>query len=117
MVLYNAVIDNNQIKKGKVCKREEFNSVNKQLEFEGEFRNSKPVKGVIMFGNGSRYEGEVNESFMMHGKGVFYYEGNQMVYEGMLEKGRKHEEGILKIENEVAHKVKYDKDKLVEQLD
>ena len=117
MILYNAVIENNQIKKGKVCKREEFNSVNKQLEFEGEFRNSKPVKGVIMFGNGSRYEGEVNESFMMHGKGVFYYEGNQMVYEGMFEKGRKHGEGILKIENEVAHKVKYDKDKLVEQLD
>ena len=117
MVLYNAVIDNNQIKKGKVCKREEFNSVNKQLEFEGEFRNSKPVKGVIMFGNGSKYEGEVNESFMMHGKGVFYYEGNKMVYEGMFEKGRKHGEGLLKIENEIAHKVKYDKDKLVEQLD
>ena len=117
MVLYNAVIENNQIKKGKVCKSEEFSSVKKQLEFEGEFRNSKPVKGVVMFGNGSRYEGDVNESFMMHGKGVFYYEGNKMVYEGMFDKGRKHGEGILRIENEVAHKVKYDKDKLVEQLD
>ena len=116
MILYNAVIDNNQIKKGKVCKREEFNSI-KTLEFEGEFRNSKPVKGVITFKNGSKYEGDVNELFMMHGKGVFYYEGNKMIYEGMFQNGKKHGEGVLKVENEFAHKVKYDKDKLVEQLD
>lgn len=63
--------------------------------FVGDVINGKSTgKGVLRFGNGDRYEGDVNKAFEMDGRGTYSFKDGR-VYQGEVKRDAMNGKGIL----------------------
>ena len=50
--------------------------------YKGEFKEGKPVEGIMQYSTGEEYTGDFGPSFIMHGYGCFKFAEGAGFYQG-----------------------------------
>ena len=77
----------------------------KCVKYEGEFKDDKPVKGIMIYKDGSNYNGDW-EDCKLNGEGTFTYPNGDK-YIGQFKDGKRNGQGTLTFVNDVKY-VKYE---------